>query len=247
VWARAENAMIRDALGRLGGRVVGEAYVPLNVNDTSSAVKRIAATSPDVIVNSLSHGIVGFFQRLRAAGIDPTTTPTFSLAVGEDLLRGLYPREVAGSYAAWPYFESIDTPENRAFVARFKARYGAHRRTDDQINNSYLAVRLWAKAVERAGTDAPLKVRDAASHLSLDAPEGRVWVDEFTHHLWRKVRIGQIRPDQQFSIVWTSEVVVRPVPYPVYRTRKEWTALEQGLYRGWGNRWFHPPRRTRSR
>ncbi|MGH3387760.1 MAG: urea ABC transporter substrate-binding protein [Actinomadura sp.] len=241
VWARAEHAIIKEALTLLGGTVAGEAYVPLDVHDTSAVVERIAAAEPDVIVNSLSHGIVGFFQRLRAAGVDPARTPTFSLAVGEDLLRGLYPEEVAGSYAVWPYFQSIDTPANRAFTARFRARYGAHRRTDDQINNSYLAVRLWAKAVEAAGTDDPVAVHEAARHLSIDAPEGRIWVDEFTHHLWRKVRIGQIRQDRQFEIVWTSEVVVRPVPYPFYRTRKAWTALEQDLYRGWGNRWFRPP------
>ena len=31
---------------------------------------------------------------------------------------------MVGDLAAWNYFQSIDSPENQAFVARFKARYG---------------------------------------------------------------------------------------------------------------------------
>ncbi|MFI9550739.1 urea ABC transporter substrate-binding protein [Nonomuraea endophytica] len=238
VWAHAENAIIKDQLARLDGRVVGEEYLPLDVHDATSVVEKIAAAEPDVIVNSLSHGIVGFFQKLRAAGVDPHRVPTFSLAVGEDLLRSLRPEEVAGSYAAWPYFESQDTPANRAFTAQFKARYGAHRHTDDQIHNAYVAVRLWAQAVEAAGTPAPASVLAAVRHQSMDAPGGRVWVDEENRHLWRTVRIGRIRPDRQFDIVWTSEVAIRPQPYPVFRTRREWLDMLQALYTSWGNRWF---------
>ncbi|KAB2352398.1 urea ABC transporter substrate-binding protein [Actinomadura rudentiformis] len=241
VWAHAENAIIKDQLARLGGRVVGEEYLPLDVHDTSPAVKKIAAVKPDVIINSLSHGIVGFFQKLRAAGVDPRRVPTFSLAVGEDLLRSLRPDEVAGSYAAWPYFESQDSPANKSFTQRFKARYGAHRHTDDHIHNAYIAVRLWAQAVEDAETDAPEATLRTISHQTLDAPGGRVWVDEENRHLWRRVRIGRIRPDRQFDIVWTSEVDIRPQPYPVFRTRREWVDVLQTLYRTWHNNWFRPP------
>jgi urea transport system substrate-binding protein len=240
IASRTEGAVIRDALELLGGEVVGERYLPLGVHDTGPIVARIVAARPQVIVNSLAHGIVGFFHRLRAAGVDPQRTPTFSLAVGEDLLRSMPAREIAGSYAAWPYFQSIGTPRNRAFTRRFKARYGAHRQTDDQINNAYIAVRLWAAAVRRAGTDAPGAVRRALVRMSLDGPEGRVWVDEFNHHLWRTVRIGRIRPDRQFDIVWTSETPVRPVPYPAYRTRRAWEDMQQGFHRRWGNRWYRP-------
>ncbi|MBB5079103.1 hypothetical protein HNR40_004589 [Nonomuraea endophytica] len=63
-------------------------------------------------------------------------------------------------------------------------------------------------------------------------------MDEENRHLWRTVRIGRIRPDRQFDIVWTSEVAIRPHPYPVFRTRREWLDLLQALYTSWGNRWF---------
>ncbi|GAA2857937.1 hypothetical protein GCM10020220_053910 [Nonomuraea rubra] len=30
-------------------------------------------------------------------------------------------------------------------------------------------------------------------------------------------------------------------PFPVFRTRREWLDLLQGLYTSWGGRWFRPP------
>jgi urea transport system substrate-binding protein len=37
--------------------------------------------------------------------------------------------------------------------------------------------------------------------------------------------------------VWTSEKPIRPVPYPVYRSREDWMVYLDGLYRGWGGAW----------
>ena len=49
--------------------------------------------------------------------------------------------------------------------------------------------------------------------------------------------IGRIRGDGQFDVVWTSEKPIRPVPYPIYRSREQWTVFLDGLYRGWGGAW----------
>ncbi len=59
-------------------------------------------------------------------------------------------------------------------------------------------------------------------------------------HTWKIVRIGRIRDDGQFDIVWSSEKPVRPVPYPVYRSREAWTAFLDELHRGWGGAWENP-------
>lgn len=128
-----------------------------------------------------------------------------------------------------------------AFVERFKARFGNDQVIDDPTHNAYIAVHLWARAVAAAGTVDPATVRDALREQSMLAPQGQVWVDEENHHLWRTVRIGQVRPNGQFKIVWASEVVVRPVPYPPSRTRQAWNDLLDGMYRSWGHQWQCPP------
>lgn len=50
-----------------------------------------------------------------------------SFSIGEDELRKLSPRDTVGHYSAWNYFQSIDRPENKAFVKAFQARYGKDR------------------------------------------------------------------------------------------------------------------------
>ena len=79
---------------------------------------------------------------------------------------------------------------------------------------------------------------------SLNAPEGVVSVDPDTQHTWRPVYIAKMRADGQFDIVWTSDKPVRPVPYPISRSKTEWEAFLQGLYTRWGNSWANPHRKV---
>ena len=85
---------------------------------------------------------------------------------------------MVGDYAAWDYFQSIDRPENREFVRRFKAIYGGDRVTSDAIEAAYNSVHLWAQAVTEAETDQVADVLKAIRRQSLNAPEGIVSVDE---------------------------------------------------------------------
>ena len=71
---------------------------------------------------------------------------------------------------------------------------------------------------------------------SYRAPEGMVYVDDQNHHLWKTTRIGQIRSDGQFKVVWTSETILHPGPFPASRTEGQWQALLHHfdtMWRGW--------------
>ena len=77
-------------------------------------------------------------------------------------------------------------------------------------------------------------------HSSYHGPGGIAYVDAENQHLWKKVRIGRIRGDGQFDIIWSSEIPIRPEPYPALRTRAEWEGFLKELYDGWGGRWINP-------
>jgi len=241
VFPRAANAIIRDQVTALRGQIVGEEYISLGSHEVGRAVRGIVAKRPDVILNTINgDSNVAFFKALREAGITPDKIPTMSFSIAEDELRTMGARDMAGDYACWNYFQSIDTPENRQFVASFQAKYGATRPTDDPMEAAYFGVRLWAQAAEEAGTDEVRAVRAVLPDQSLLAPEGLVYVDAENHHTWKTVRIGQIRRDGQFTVVWSSQSAIRPVPYPIYRSPSQWEAFLQGLCEGWGGRWAAP-------
>lgn len=241
VWPRCVNAIVTDHLRAIEAEVAGEEYIPFGGTDVDAVVKRIAAAKPDVILSSVAgDSALAFARGLRAAGIRPEQTPVVTFAIGENELATAAGIDMVGDYAAWNYFQSIDRPENRAFVAAFKAAYGADRTISDVMVAAYDSVRLWAQAVREAGTADVRQVRSAVRHQSLAAPEGIIAVDPETQHTWRPVFIGRIRADGQFDIVWSSRAAVRPVPFPISRSRSEWEQFVADLHQRWGGRWTAP-------
>lgn len=241
VFPRAANEIIKAQVAALRGKVVGEEYILLGSSDVKSAVAHIVASRPDVIFNTINGDTnVAFFNALRAAGITPDKIPTISFSIAEDELRSTNPQTMAGDYAVWNYFQSISTPENKEFVARFKQKYGQDRVTDDPMEAAYFGVYLWSQAVKDAGTDEVGAVRKAIANQTFSAPEGLVTVDSENQHTWKAVSVGRIKNDGQFEIVWTSAKPVRPVPFPIYKTQAEWEKFLENLYTGWGNSWANP-------
>ena len=238
VFPRTANAIIKAQVNALGGEIVGEHYLSLGTTNVSEAIQSILQTQPSVILNTINgDSNQAFFQSLRAAGVSADSIPTMSFSMAEDELRTLGPGNMEGDYAVWNYFQAIDTGENRGFVTRFQTRYGKHRVTDDPMEAGYFGFYLWAQAVEAAGSDQPAHVRQALTQRSFLAPEGIVSIDEATNHTWKTVRVGQIKSDGQFTILWTSDHAIRAVPYPPYRSKAEWENFLLNLYVQWGNRW----------
>ena len=238
VFPRTANAMMRDQVTALGGQIVGERYTPLGSRQFDSIVSDILEARPAVILNTINgDSNTSFFHALRMAGITPDHIPTLSFSVAEDELTSMDPRTMVGDYAAWNYFQAITSKHNRDFVANFKDKYGNDRVTDDPMEAAYFGVHLWAQAVKDAKTDDVSVVSQSILDQSFAAPGGIVYIDPATRHTWKTVRVGKIREDGQFDIVWTSEHPIRPVPFPTYRTQTEWEEFLLDHYHMWGNQW----------
>ena len=241
IYSRAAHEIIRDEIAALGGEIVGEAYLKPDGTNVSETVREIVASSPDLITNSTVGDLNVLYSRvLRATGVTPRKVPTIYFSIGETELLSLSASDATGDYAAWNYFQSIDRPENGAFVSRFRSRYGTQRVTTDPMEASYIAVKLWAQAAESADTDDVRAIRQAIRGQSCEAPEGAVRIDPENQHTWKTVRVGQIGADNQFEVVWSSEKPIRPEPYPPSRTREAWAAYLAGCYERWGGRWTAP-------
>ncbi|MFO0912997.1 MAG: transporter substrate-binding protein [Pirellulales bacterium] len=241
VFPRAAREIISDSLQGTDAALVGSYFVPTGTAQLQPLIDAIQAARPDMIVNALNGDInLPFFRALRQAGVKSEQCPTLSLSISEEGLRNLGLERVDGDYAAWTYFQSIDTPENRDFVARFQAKYPL-RNVTDPMEAAYVGVRLWAAAVEAAGSFEPDKMRRSLLNLRMVAPSGSTRVDPDTQHLYKTPRIGQMRGTKQFQIVWTAPAPLEPEPFPRSRTVAEWNAFLTDLRRGWGDRWTAPP------
>lgn len=230
VFPRTANRLVKDILIAQGGQVSGERYLPLGASDMSAVLHDLAAQAPDFVLNTLNGDSNRyFFKALHDAGITADQLPVFSTSIGEVELTAMGADLMVGHYTAWNYFQSVDNATNKAFVARFKQRFGQSRVLSDPMEASYIGVKLWLDTVRELGHSDPVLVRNMLALQSMPAPEGIVVVDPVTLHLWKMVRIGRARADGQFDVVWHSQSPVRPAPFQFYRNRAEWAAVQEGV------------------
>jgi urea transport system substrate-binding protein len=143
-----------------------------------------------------------------------------AFSVAEDELRAMDVQPLVGHLAAWNYFQSIKSDENKAFVKAFKEYCAANnlpggmdRVTDDPIEAAYFGVKGWAMACEKAGTTDVDAVREAIYGMEFDAPGGPKKFHETNQHTYKPVYVGEILKSGQFKIVYQSEGLVEPDSY----------------------------------
>jgi urea transport system substrate-binding protein len=231
IFPRTSNYIIKKHLEKVyEAKPVEEKYTPLGHRDYANVVADIKAKDPDVVFSTINgDSNLNFYNEMAAAGLTADKVPVLAVSVAEDEIRGLdkkiFPKFV-GHLAAWNYFQSIDTPSNKAFVKRFKEFCKDDTRvTDDPIEAAYFQVYMWKNAVEKAKSTDVDKVREAIKDLVVDAPSGKVKVDGKNFHTWRPFLMGKIRPDGNFDIVYQTKEWVRPVPYPpvAYNLDCDWS------------------------
>jgi urea transport system substrate-binding protein len=112
------------------------------------------------------------------------------------------------------YFQSLQNPNNEAFVKAFKAKYGEKSVIGDVTQAAYEGPWLWKMACEKAQSFDVDKVVAASPDLEFkEAPEGYVKIHHENHHLWSKLRIGQWGTDGQAKVLYESDLI-EPNPFP---------------------------------
>lgn len=216
VFPRTANTIIKAQLAAKGGKTVGEDYLPLGNTEVTAIITKIKAALPNggVIYNTLNgDSNVAFFKQLQGAGLGPDKYPSMSVSIAEEEVKAIGPEYLKGHYAAWNYFQTVDTPANKKFVEAFKKKYGEDRVTNDPMEAAYIMVYLWKQAVEKAKTADDLEaVRKAALGQTFDAPEGMVTMAN-NHHISKFVRIGEVGEDGLFKIVNSTDKAVEPIPW----------------------------------
>jgi len=217
IWPRTSNKIARKHIEKLGLKVVGEEYYPLGHTQFNSVINKIKLKKPDVLYAIVVGGSnVAFYKQLKAAGIDMTKeAPTvLTISVTEDEIRGIGGENIEGAYAAMKYFQSLTNGNNQKFVKAFKARWGKDIVIGDVTQAAYLGPWLWKAAVEKAGSFDIDKVRAASPGIELKtAPEGYVRIHK-NHHLWSKTRIGKAKRDGQYEIIYETDDLIEPDPFP---------------------------------
>jgi urea transport system substrate-binding protein len=230
IFPRTANRIMADFFQVADGKFSLERYLPLGSQDVAKIISEIETVKPDVILNTINGDTnTAFFQALSQS--NAKETPVLSFSVTENEIKSY--TFVKNHYAAWSYFQSIDTPENKKFIADYQQLTGDKTRvTSDPIEATYVGVHLWAQAANEMKSVDLEKVNTAIVKQSFHAPSGIISIDSTTRHTWKMLRIGQAQEDGQFKEIYHSKLPIRPTPFPDYRSRAEWNEIITSLKKG---------------
>ncbi|QZH64077.1 urea ABC transporter substrate-binding protein [Mycolicibacterium farcinogenes] len=215
VFPQTANRIIKAYAKENGIEIKGEDYTPLGSTDFSTIVNKVRSADADAVFNTLNgDSNVAFFREYRNVGLTPQEMPVVSVSIAEEEVGGIGVQNVAGQLTAWNYYETIDTPVNKAFVKAYKDFVKDPKKpTSDPMEAAYVSVYLWKNTVEKAKSFDVAAIQDNADGVSFDAPEGKVTIDGENHHITKTARIGEIRPDGLIYTIWESKGPIEPDPY----------------------------------
>jgi urea transport system substrate-binding protein len=230
VYPRTTNKILRYFLHAKGVKDddIMETYTPFGHSDYQTIVadiKRFAQGKRTAVVSTINgDSNVPFYKELGNQGLRAEDVPVVAFSVGEEELRGVDTKPLVGHLAAWNYFMSVDTPENKAFIEKWKAYVKKNnlpdadkRVTNDPMEATYVGIHMWAQAVEQARSTNVDAVRQAMGTQTFRSPSGfDLQMDGKNHHLHKPVLIGEIKADGQFKVVWKTPGPIRAQAWSPY-------------------------------
>ena len=223
VYPRTTNKILNHFLKSKGipQKDIMESYTPFGHSDYQTIVaniKKFSAGKPTAVISTINgDSNVPFYKELGNQGVTAEDIPVVAFSVGEEELRGIDTKPLVGHLAAWNYFMSVDTKENKAFIKKWNAYVkknnlpgGSKRVTNDPMEATYIGIKMWAQAVKQAGTTNVDAVRQAIGGQTVQSPSGfEITMDAKNHHLHKPVVIGEITENGQFEVVWQTDGPIR--------------------------------------
>ena len=218
IYPKESNRIAKAELVKAGGEVVGDEYAALGTTEFITIINKIKQARPDFVLSNLvGDSIPAFYRQYKDAGINASQIPIMAYPTTEEEIVAMGPEYAAGHYSSFNYFQTVDTPENKAFVEQFKAKFGQDRVTNGVMEAAYLQTFFMAQAMEKLLDEGkeitPNNLREATRGQVFNAPQGRVKIDPDNYHTYLYSRIGKWQPDGQAEIVFATPSAVKPIPW----------------------------------
>ena len=225
IYPKESNRIAKAELVNGGGTVVGDEYAALGTTEFITIINKIKQAKPNFILSNLvGDSIPAFYKQLKDAGITSKQIPIMAFPTTEEEIQAMGPEFAEGHFSSFNYFQTVDTPENKAFVEQFKAKFGNERVTNGVMEAAYIQTFFMAQAMEKCAKEkkefTTANLREATRGQEFKAPQGTVKSDPDNYHTYLYSRIGKWKADGQADIVFSTKAAVKPIPW------------SQALYKG---------------
>ncbi|MFA6014605.1 MAG: EAL domain-containing protein [Gallionellaceae bacterium] len=209
-WPRGSIDAAKRSLKNLGGDIVGEEYLPIGASsaEIDHLLEKVARSGADVFVPYFAGSDqITLLTRFTEMGLKKRMAVVMG-HYDEVMVSRLSAEVREGFYSSNTYFMSVDTAENKQFIQRLGNLPGISgiwpQGNGIQSNfgeGTYLCVHAFAKAVEAAGTTEAEALVQALEQVRLFAPQGKVAMDEDTHHAQVNSYLSRCNADGTFTII----------------------------------------------
>lgn len=189
---RSTVAAFKSQAEKAGAASVGEVFAPLDNKDYSQYFGQLRAARPEVLYTSVAgndtvrfltqmkeYGLLGKLQIVGASG---TVTSQNITAIGD---------AAEGYVTGVGYSPLIDSPENKAFVEKFRASAKAD--PDLYGADSYGLLYFYKTAAEKAGAVGTAKLRTAMEGIEWQTPQGKKVMRAADHQAMQTMYAVQVQ------------------------------------------------------
>ncbi|KQS88186.1 MULTISPECIES: transporter substrate-binding protein [unclassified Rhizobium] len=214
VWGWETNRLARELITKAGGQILGERYLPLEETAVERIIADIAEKRPSFILNNLiGPSSYAFLAALRRLGEQdpaflPENCPVASCDLTECELSDIEKGVAVGQLCALPYFDSLDTVENRAFKKRVQAWRPEITHISSIFASAYAAVTLCIAAIQSCGSDDPMAIRREATSHTWPSVLGNLDIDPATNHSALPFHLGRINAEGGFDVIASRPAIV---------------------------------------
>ncbi len=176
IWPEETHRAAIDFLRRRGRNIVANELLPLNAQDFSATIERIARQRPDVVVvNLLGNSSIHFNRQFARYGLDRDIV-RYCGAIEENMLYAIGHQNCHNIISSMGYFEGLNTAEAKAFRKLYYNSYGDYAPALNQISvSSYEGIMLLANLAERSQSLQTNAIEKAALNaIHFHSPRGEI-------------------------------------------------------------------------
>lgn len=179
-WGRSTSEEYNKLLKEKGATIEGETFFPLNTKDFAPYFGKIKAAKPDVLfITAAGNDSVSVLTQAEQYGLKKMTKICGDGSLVSSDILGALGSSANDIITADYYADTLDTPENNAWKAKYVKLYGSN--PSKFSVSSYEAVMWAAQAIKKAGTLDTDKVVAAFEGSTYSGPQGVKTMDPESH------------------------------------------------------------------
>src|SRR5438094_186588 len=138
IYPRTVSAIVQKLVKQNGGKIVADKYFPLGTTQFGPTVSDIQAKKPDVLFsNMVGDSTIAFYKQYKNAGLTANKNPIAATVTTEVEAKAMGVEFAKGHFMTATYFQSLNNPNNKRFVAAFKRKWGAGAVTHMPLAGTY--------------------------------------------------------------------------------------------------------------